>query len=689
MTTRINHEGVKLTDCITVSPPSARFRGIARCFALGVLVLLIATLHTTSAHADSPYNYSIPASNPSHLAQYIGSKNNAVQVPLRDTHGLQLTWSDGAPAYLTARHDSRCPGTNRCLQVQGYGPSITTEYGKTLYYVWEWQAHTADGDLPGLVAQSDLASTPSLSPTGANGNGNAAEFIFSAGHPVYTVTPTPIPWDFGYRGATDNLSHQFAPYGQYGSAVRRPNYALLSWNWIDVGGGGIGQASVRAGEPFYPATNVAPIESPVFAYAGTGQPLGTTRIGTVTARYGAVWNGVRQVWGWMVMSHSYEGGGCVNHVAYSSGTALPNTTCPPNPPQLYQPPDTVTPSAPSNVTASIGGTTANLAWTASTDNVGILRYDVYNAGVFLGSTTTPSYSVTNLSCSTPYTFQIVAGDAAGNTATTSYALSTNSCLPTVTITSPTQNQVFNTTSASLTYTTTGAPTSVTCALDTAAPAPCPSPVSATGLGEGPHTVVVTATNSYGSSTATVTFSIDAAPLDTSVTGGPADGSTITSARPTFGFNSNKLNVTFVCWMENSPQVPCTSPYEAPLQSNGTHTFYVAAKNSSGVIDSTPASRSFTQNVADTTPPSAPTATVTGITKTGATVQWTAATDNTGVTNYMIYSNNAWVVTLPVSPLTYNLTGLTCNTHYDINVVPLDVANNYSISSTLGINTLAC
>jgi len=77
--------------------------------------------------------------------------------------------------------------------------------------------------------------------------------------------------------------------------------------------------------------------------------------------------------------------------------------------------DTQAPSAPTNLTAS--GTTAsstNLSWTASTDNVGVTGYDVYQDNVFKASVTTTAYAATGLSTATVYGFYVIAKDAAGN-----------------------------------------------------------------------------------------------------------------------------------------------------------------------------------------------------------------------------------------------------------------------------------
>jgi chitodextrinase len=77
--------------------------------------------------------------------------------------------------------------------------------------------------------------------------------------------------------------------------------------------------------------------------------------------------------------------------------------------------DTTPPTAPTSLTAT--GTTqtaTNLSWTASTDNVGVTGYEVYQDGVLKTTVTTTSYAVTGLTSATAYTFSVKAKDAAGN-----------------------------------------------------------------------------------------------------------------------------------------------------------------------------------------------------------------------------------------------------------------------------------
>ncbi|NBI28526.1 glycosyl hydrolase [Chengkuizengella marina] len=87
-------------------------------------------------------------------------------------------------------------------------------------------------------------------------------------------------------------------------------------------------------------------------------------------------------------------------------------------------PDTIPPSVPTNVsTTAVGETTINLIWTASTDNVGVVSYEIYKDGVFEDNTAGTSYTVIGLTGDTTYAFTIVAKDEAGNVSVASDILS--------------------------------------------------------------------------------------------------------------------------------------------------------------------------------------------------------------------------------------------------------------------------
>ncbi|MEP1033825.1 S8 family serine peptidase [Ekhidna sp.] len=85
--------------------------------------------------------------------------------------------------------------------------------------------------------------------------------------------------------------------------------------------------------------------------------------------------------------------------------------------------DTQAPTAPTNLSASsVTQTTLTLNWDASTDNVGVTGYDVYQGASNLGTVTGTSANITGLTANTSYSFTVRAKDAAGNESAASAAL---------------------------------------------------------------------------------------------------------------------------------------------------------------------------------------------------------------------------------------------------------------------------
>ncbi|GHD45400.1 DNRLRE domain-containing protein [Mycetocola manganoxydans] len=93
--------------------------------------------------------------------------------------------------------------------------------------------------------------------------------------------------------------------------------------------------------------------------------------------------------------------------------------------------DSEAPTTPSNLTASVDGSTVDLNWTAATDNVGVTGYAVYrgtsasfgaNAASRIGDSDTPSYSDAEVADGTWF-YRVAAVDAAGNSSAPTAAVS--------------------------------------------------------------------------------------------------------------------------------------------------------------------------------------------------------------------------------------------------------------------------
>lgn len=91
--------------------------------------------------------------------------------------------------------------------------------------------------------------------------------------------------------------------------------------------------------------------------------------------------------------------------------------------------DTTPPSTPNNLAAkAVSSSQINLSWSASTDNVGVLGYQIYrgvsgSTPVLIGTSTTTSFGNTGLSIGTAYSYYVKAYDVAQNKSSASNTVS--------------------------------------------------------------------------------------------------------------------------------------------------------------------------------------------------------------------------------------------------------------------------
>ncbi|MFG2042493.1 DUF4832 domain-containing protein [Dactylosporangium sp. NPDC048998] len=114
---------------------------------------------------------------------------------------------------------------------------------------------------------------------------------------------------------------------------------------------------------------------------------------------------------------------------------------------------------------------------------------------------------------------------------------------------------------------------------------------------------------------------------------------------------------------------------------GTHSYQVRARDAAGNVSGPSNTVTLTVSAgADTTPPSTPTLSSTGVTGTTVSLSWTAATDNVGVVGYEVFRG----ATLAGSPTgtTFTDTGLSPGTAYSYTVKAVDAAGNRSAASNV-------
>jgi|GEM_PF-2104654 len=202
-----------------------------------------------------------------------------------------------------------------------------------------------------------------------------------------------------------------------------------------------------------------------------------------------------------------------------------------------------------------------------------------------------------------HTFSVRAIDAVGNVdaSPASRTFTVDTTAPDTTITGgPAEGSTIASGSASFTFVgdPAGDTASFECKLDDAAFAACTSPADLTGLVDGEHTFSVRAIDAVGNvdaSPASRTFTVDTTAPDTTITGGPAEGSTIASGSASFTFVGDPAGDTasFECKLDAGAFAACTSPAGLTALADGEHTFTVRAIDAAGNVDASPAARTFT------------------------------------------------------------------------------------------------
>jgi hypothetical protein len=136
-----------------------------------------------------------------------------------------------------------------------------------------------------------------------------------------------------------------------------------------------------------------------------------------------------------------------------------------------------------------------------------------------------------------------------------------------------------------------------CRLDGASFALCGSPKSYSGLAAGTHTFDVRAIDVAGNTDPTpasrswTISTVTAPPPDTTITSSPPSSTTSTSA--SFAFTSTVSPATFQCQLDGSAFAACASPTSYTGLAAGSHTFNVRAVDSTGNVDPTPATWTWT------------------------------------------------------------------------------------------------
>jgi hypothetical protein len=263
---------------------------------------------------------------------------------------------------------------------------------------------------------------------------------------------------------------------------------------------------------------------------------------------------------------------------------------------VHTPPDTTIDSGPSGTT---NDPTPTFAFSASEPGSSFeCRLDSSQAIDWQPCSSPKSYGPL---ADGPHSFEVRATDSTGSTDATpaSRTFTVDATPPNTTIDSG-PSGTTNDPTPSFAFSASEPGSSFECKVDSGAYAPCSSPLTTGALADGPHSFEVRATDPAGNpdpTPASRTFTVDATAPETTIDSGPSG--TTNDPTPSFAFSSTKPGSSFACRIDSGPYAPCRSPYTASRLADGSHTFSVRAKDASGNVDPTPASRRFK---VDTTAP---------------------------------------------------------------------------------------
>ena len=178
-----------------------------------------------------------------------------------------------------------------------------------------------------------------------------------------------------------------------------------------------------------------------------------------------------------------------------------------------------------------------------------------------------------------------------------------------------------------------------CKVDNASWATCSSPKTVAQLADGDHTFSVRAIDTaenVDASPASRSFKVDTQAPSVTFSGGPANDARIKDSTPSYQFNTNDANpTTRQCKVDNGAWNTCSTPYTAPVLSDGQHTVSIRATDVAGNTSS-PVSRAV---VVDTVAPIAVIAFGATTDETTPTIPFSAPHDGGGAYEYLCRLDN--------------------------------------------------
>ena len=375
-------------------------------------------------------------------------------------------------------------------------------------------------------------------------------------------------------------------------------------------------------------------------------------------------------------------------------------------------PDTQAPSVPSNIAQT--ATTARsvvLVWSPSTDNVGVVGYGVYVAGIRIANVSQASFAVDGLSCGQSELLGIDTVDASGNRSSQATVMVFASDCPSSPVDTSPPSMPANlsvaastATSLSLGWTASTDNVGVT-SYRISGSGIAPSSTSTTGstvvgLACGTtYAISVVAVDGAGNTSAPawINASSAACPVvrDTQPPTVPMNVKVASASLTQIGLawsasadnvgvagyrvsrNGNALVVT-TSLAASVTGLACGTAYSLDVQA-----FDVAGNSSEPIVVA-----AATTACPDSQAPTIPTnVVVASKTATSITLSWTRSNDNVGVAGYGIYRGGTKL--FMTTETTAVLSGLTCGTNHTLGIDATDAAGNASTPALVMVATTSC
>jgi chitodextrinase len=347
-----------------------------------------------------------------------------------------------------------------------------------------------------------------------------------------------------------------------------------------------------------------------------------------------------------------------------------------------------------------------MSWSPSTDNTSVAGYGEYRGPSRVGSTTQTSTTFNGLTCGTAYQLGVDAVDPAGNRSTRAdMTATTAACTDTQAPSAPTNVVVGQRTGTSIALSW-GASTDDTGVTEYGlyqGGSLASTTSSTTGIVSGltcgrSYTLGIDAADGAGNRSpqavvmVSTTDCADTQP-PTAPTGLAASSVTQTTLSLRWAAATDNVGVAGYSVYRNGTLLGQTSSLTyavSGLTCGTSYTFAVETRDTSGNASTSRTSlAASTSACVDTDPPAVPSGLrASTVAQTSLTLQWTAATDNVGVTAYSVYRNGTLLG--QTSSLTYPVSGLTCGTSYTFALESRDAAGNVSVTrASLTVSTAAC